>query len=361
MSTYGWGKTHAVADWLFAEGYRFDFYRAVALLERLQPHRVPLAEGSDPQREAVHFTSSVALSFPASDVADIRRPDPTGGPAVMQVRFLGLAGGLGPMPMPYTELLLERLWSRDTALRDFLDQFNHRLVSLFYRVRKLHRVGIDFTPPEQTPVAQYLFSLMGLGTSGLQARMHIKDRALLFYTGLLAQRPRSMIGLTTLLSDYFQVRVVGEPFRGQWYRLEADQVTRLGRTGQNHRLGQEVVLGRRIWRQADGFRLRLGPLSLAQFVDFLPSARGFRSLYEFVRFYVGPALEVELRLTLQAEAVPDARLSATQGPRLGWTSWLKTQPFTQDDTQVRLNPRRLQQSLTAIAPTRPGEEDSDEQ
>jgi type VI secretion system protein ImpH len=170
-----------------------------------------------------------------------------------------------------------------------------------------------------------------------------------------------MIGLTTLLSDYFQVQVLGEPFRGQWYHLEADQVTRLGRTGQNQRLGQEVVLGSRVWRQADSFTLRLGPLSFSQFLDFLPIGRGFRSLCEFVRFYVGPELDVELRLTLQAAAVPACRLSTTQGPRLGWTSWLKTQAFTRDDTQVRLGPRRLQQPLQTAPPTYREEEYGHEQ
>ena len=38
MATYGWGTQHAVADWLFAEACRFDFYQAVALLE-LYPER----------------------------------------------------------------------------------------------------------------------------------------------------------------------------------------------------------------------------------------------------------------------------------------------------------------------------------
>ena len=37
------------------------------------------------------------------------------------------------MPRHYTELLLQRIREKDFSLRDFLDLFNHRLTSLFYR------------------------------------------------------------------------------------------------------------------------------------------------------------------------------------------------------------------------------------
>ena len=62
MATYGWGTQHAVADWLFAEAYRFDFYQAVALLERLYPERVPVGEGEDRARKS--YASRPRLPWP---------------------------------------------------------------------------------------------------------------------------------------------------------------------------------------------------------------------------------------------------------------------------------------------------------
>jgi predicted component of type VI protein secretion system len=41
-----------------------------------------------------------------------------------------------------------------------------------------------------------------------------------------------------------------------------------------------------------------------------------------------------LRLALKAAEVPELRLGKKGGAMLGWTSWLKTRPVTQDDTQV---------------------------
>jgi type VI secretion system protein ImpH len=336
MVTYGWGTDHSVAEWLFAEGFRFEFYQAVKLLELLNPTAVAVGEGAMPQREAVRFKSHVGFAFPASEVVAVTPAAHHGVPAEMTVTFLGLAGGLGPLPAAYTEWLLERIWQRDTALRDFLEIFNHRLVSLMHRVRKMHRIGLAIEPPGEDPVAHYLFALMGLGTPGLQGRMLVKDRALLFYAGLLAQRPRSMAGLEHVLADYFGITVKGQQCLGQWQHLAAEQWTSIGVSGRNQGLGLGVVLGRRVWDQQGRFEIHLGPLSLAQFLDFLPIGSAFHTLCELTRFYVGPQVLFSLRLTLQAAEVPASRLSTTGGPRLAWTSWLKTRAFAADDSQVRL-------------------------
>ena len=337
MATYGWRSDRSVTEHLFAEGFRFDFYQAVRLLEQIRPEATRMGEGAEPEREPVRFASRVRFDFPATDIGGVRGFPQGEGQPEMAVHFMGLAGGFGPLPAAYTELILDRLRHRDTAFRDFLDIFNHRLVSLLYRVRKAYRVGFDFQPPDQVHFARHCFALLGIGTDGLRGRMGIDDRALLFYTGLLAQRPRSMAGLETFLSSYFEAPVKGMPFVGGWRALAESQVTKLGRLGQNQRLGQEVVLGSRVWDQTACFALQIGSLKLNQFRNFLPNGSGFRPLCELVRFYAGQAFQFEIELILEGSEVPESRLGATEGPRLGWTSWLKAEEFEAEDSSVRLS------------------------
>lgn len=326
----------SLEDTLFEEAHRFDFYQAVRLLEVLYPRQVPPGEALEAARETVRFASTVGIDFPASDVEEARRPGAPGQPAAMRVNFMGLAGALGPLPAPYTDLILERVWKKDTALRDFLDIFNHRLVSFMYRARKKHRVALEPRSPDRGRMSHYLFSLLGLGLPPLRNRLPVRDRGLLAYAGLLAQQPRSMVGLETVLADYFRVPVRGVQMLGAWHRLDEHQTTAIGARGRNQRLGAGAVLGTRVWDQQTKFRLRLGPLAFAEFLDFLPTGRAWRPLAGLTRFWAGEEFDFDVQLTLRAAQVPAARLSAADGPRLGWTSWLKTGEFTHDDSQVIL-------------------------
>jgi type VI secretion system protein ImpH len=350
---YGWGKPATLESWLFAEGHRFDFFQAVRLLEMIcaaddlrklresgpsdnqikpLPRRAP-GDGVDPKKEIVRFRSSVTLDFPTSDIAEVTLDDATrkanghnredagapaamvasfkkqSTPAEMTVNFLGLAGGLGALDIPTTELIMQRRSRSDEALKDFLDIFNHRLVSLLYRIRKHHRVGLGVTAPGEDQISNYLFSVIGLGTANLRGRMLVRDRSLLYYAGILAQSPRSMAGLERILSDYFQVEVKGRQFVGEWNELDESQWTKIGRSGQNQRLGRDtVVLGTRVWNQEARFEIELGPLTFSQFFGFLPTSWRFGVLCDLIKFYVQDRLNFTIRLTVNDNAIPGSRL-----------------------------------------------------
>lgn len=379
MGAYGWGKSRPVIEWLEKEGYRFDFFQAVRLLEILyspeksseddgiklddEAHAAPAAgagaarpsnaagrKNGEAAMDFVRFKSSVRLNFPASDVDEVKLDGLKPGArhlAEVTVNLMGLAGALGPLDTPTTELIIERLSKRDTGLKDFLDIFNHRLVSLLYRIRKIHSIGLENEPPGQDKISRYLFSVIGLGTDGLMGRMQVRDRSLLHYAGLLGQHPRSLVGLERLLSDHFKVEVKGEQFVGQWADLDESQWTRIGVSGQNQVLGRDpVVLGTRVWDQQSKIELRLGPLTLQQFHTLIPTGWGFRSLCDLTRFYLGDTLDVSFRLVLKGEEVPPPVLGMVDEPRLGWTSWLTARPHgrrhpsaekSQDDSQVEIN------------------------
>lgn len=351
MGAYGWGQDHSVIKWLEKEGYRFDFFQAVRLLEilyspekssddegvGLDDETVPGGETARPSLQAgrkngeaamdfVRFKSAVRLSFPTSDVDEVKLGGFKPGAkhlAEVTVNLMGLAGALGPLDTPTTELIIERLSKRDTGLKDFLDIFNHRLVSLLYRIRKIHSIGLENEPPGQDKISRYLFSVIGLGTGGLMGRMQVRDRSLLHYAGLLGQHPRSLVGLERLLSDHFKVGVEGHQFVGQWAELDESQWTKIGVSGQNQVLGRDpVVLGTRVWDQQSKIEIRLGPLTLQQFQTFIPTGWGFRSLCDLTRFYLGDTLDVGFRLVLKGDEVPQPVLGMVDEPRLGWTSWL---------------------------------------
>ena len=259
---------------------------------------------------------------------------------------MGLCSPSGVMPIPYTELILERAQEKDNGFRDFLDIFNHRLISLMYRTRKVHRVTLSSQSPEQGPMANYLYAFLGLGLSGLRNRMgkEVPDRVLLPYAGLLHQRPRSVVGLEHFLADHFRVFVHVEQFSGVWRNIEPDEQTAIGLSGKNQVLGRSVVVGKRIWDQQGRFLILVGPLPLKEFLDFLPDGTAHKPLCELTRFYAGPEFEFKVQLKIQAAQIPELRLGKS---KLGWTTWLKTHPGKRD-SQVELSSEYKAQKHNAL-------------
>lgn len=323
---------------LVDEPYRFEFFQAVRLLEKVRPERRAVGRNAMPHEEVVRFRSRVALDFPASEVHEINEAvDPKTGDdrLEMLVNFMGMVGVSGVLPQPYTDLVLDRIRHRDTAMWSFLDIFTHRAVSMFYRAWRKYRFPVGYERGNDEFTA-YLYDLVGLGTKGLRGRMSLADESLLPYAGLIAQRPHSTNALENVLSDYFGTSARVRQFFGQWLALDSADYTRLG--NQNSILGESSIAGTRIWEQQSKFRVRLGPLDFKQFQEFLPNGSAYEPLRSIIRFMVGLEFDFDVQLLLKAQQVPSTILTtrALRKPMLGWTSFLKTKPFTADDEQVVL-------------------------
>jgi type VI secretion system protein ImpH len=334
---------------LAERGYEFEFFQALALLEKfgLARGRVPLGVGSEPEAEAVKLSSPISLKFPATDIARIDGADVDARPTV-HANVMTLAGHGGPLPDWVTELMSLRLSRRDRGPRDFLDIFNHRFLSLLYRVRARARVAFGFLRPDRSPAARYLYSLMGLGTPRLLARMGINDRVLLYYAGLMAGRARSIGALEQLLARCLDAPIRVAPLHGRWLDLHKDDWTLLGRGGRNNSLGTAIV-GRRVWDVESCFLLEVGPLPFADHLTFLPGGTRHAPFVALTRFFVGETLDFVVKLTIKRSEIPKLKLSARSGARLGWTSFLRTREITASKGAVTIRPRLPKPTYGAAA------------
>ena len=347
----------ALIDRLLEEAYRFDFFQAVRILERAaaraaDPQRatpcLPVGEDHAPRQEAVRFRAQVGLAFPASPVAQIERmkagssaDEPDARPWEMLVTFLGLVGPHGVLPEHYTSLVIERVRSKDYTLRDFLDVFHHRTLSLFHRAWEKYRFPIGYEKSqtlgrEEDLFTRSLYCLVGMGPAAVRRRSRYDDEALLYYAGLFAQRPPSAVSLELMIADFFAVPVALRQFQGQWLVLSQEDRSLLPASrdlrGQNNQLGGNVVIGERVWDVQSKFRVRLGPLDYARFRQLLPNGPSLPTLGQLVRTYVGPQWDFEVQPVLRSAQVPWCRLGGDgQDPsRLGWNTWIRNRPLQRD-------------------------------
>jgi len=305
---------------------RFEFFQAVRLLLRIFNRRGAPAGFTSAAREVLRFRANNSLAFPPSQIDSI---DWAGDVPAMTVNFMGLTGPMGVLPHVYTELVLSRLRARDRTQADFLDIFNHRMISLFYQAWEKYRSPVAYERDGQDRVSKYLMSLIGLGSDGLRDRMVVRDDSLLFYAGLLSLQPRSAVAVRGVLQDYFGVPVEVEQFVGAWRPLgKADQCELGNGASLNSQLGVGSVVGDEIWDRQSRIRLKLGPLTQERYLGFLPGGTAYEPLRDLARFSCGAHLEIEVQLILQRAVVPRCKLGedGLAAPRLGWFTWMKSGP-----------------------------------
>ena len=344
-------RTHpSLIDKLRTEPYQFDFFQAVRILRLLAargaqagtgtPH-FDIGEDNAPQDEILRFRALISHAFPPTSIASMKWPALSGpeqsqstSPVAMSVSFFGLTGPSGVLPQHYTQLLIDRVRQKDYSLRDFLDIFNHRLISLFYRAWEKYRVPIAYEraryagAQQEDLLLECLYCLVGMGTGQLRARLEIPDEALLYFGGHFAHRPRNAVSLQHLLQDFFELPVMVEQFHGQWLYLRiADQTqmqTDAQPDGRNAQLGLSAVVGEKVWGVENSFRLRLGPLTYQQFLSFTPEGEQLVRICQLTRVYAGPDFDFEVQPVLLAAETPWCTVSCDDdAARLGWNTWLR--------------------------------------
>lgn len=357
----------------------FDFFHAVSLIESLPQNAFPIGKSAHPAHELLRFRAAFGAAFPQSAIGELLPPTDALPQAEMTVALFGLTGPSGILPRHYTQLL-QRI-QRDArgtekhALRDWFDLFNHRLISQFYQAWKKYRVGCDahtFADARQAETAfnRAVFSFAGLGLPQLRDRLkvsaiegdvlsrqertlaQVNDLAMVRYSGLFTQRPRTAGNLKQMVRDYFGLPADVQQFKGQWLSLDETQQTRLGGDGDaNNQLGVTAVAGSQVWDINSKFRVRLGPLTNRQFTELLPdhsptdSGKSFFLLCQLTRLYVGPEFDFDVQLTLDRHEVPNCQLASdpNQGARLGWNTWLCSEPPKEDATDAHFEADEQQQ------------------
>lgn len=317
----------ALARELEEDAASFEFFQAVRLLEMLRPHQAPVGGFGDPADEVVRFKVPPALHFPPGEIASLDME--AEGPARMGVYPFGLTGAQGVLPLSYTQMVADRVRDRDTAPRDFLDLFHHRMLSLLYRAWRKFRFTVEYGGPQDL-LTRHIQDLLGVGLPAGREAAGIDPETLVFYAGLLAPPTRSAVALEQLLGDYFDVPVAVESFAGGWYRLHGSDLTRVGEDIPSTVLGGGAVVGDEVWDPSARIRIRIGPLDRAGYDGFLPGGRAHESLRRLVRFFGEDGVDAEVKLVLARTEVRGLRIGGDTPAPLSWATWIATTPLDRD-------------------------------
>lgn len=320
---------------LIAEPFRYEFLHALRALGQIYPDAPFPGDATRPRQEPYRLHQRVDLRFAPSSIESIRE-DPERKLLEFMVYFLGLSGPNGPLPIAWSEYVLERNRQfDDVTLESFFNIFNHRILALFYKSWALNHPAVDYERGTQSRFSRLLRSFIGLGTEGLEKRDTVDDRAKLFFSGHLRPLVRHAEGLASVLSGYFEMPVRIDEFQGQWLTLPENARCRLGESAETGLMGSTLIVGSNIWECQLKFRIVFGPLSMSDFQRLLPQGEGFGHLRDWVRLYIGLEFAWEVQLILRRDEIGLVQLGETA--YLGWTTWLTSGPVDEDRGDLLIN------------------------
>jgi type VI secretion system protein ImpH len=313
---------------------RAQFIPLVALLERLLGGDVRVGADGPLAQERLRFRHDHSLTFSTADVSSLRLEDSANappwdepaGPAQDRIRahitstFLGLSGAVSPLPTYMVEEVAHD--DDDTpVLRNFLDIFHHRFISLIYRAVTRFDFALEYLSGGRDAWSRRVQSLTGVDAFAPERRTRLAPGLVLRIAPVLATRRRSAAALEAALGEVLRLgeaRTRVHQFLATWAPLaDADQV-RLG--VENSHLGRGLLLGRRVRSRAGKFRISVGPVPSAVRTRLQAGHDLFERVRGVVELAAPAGLEWDLEVT--SDERPAMKLSAGGGSKLGQESWL---------------------------------------
>lgn len=303
---------------LESEPERFSFYQVVRMLRLLES----ADSGFRPSRsfwDRVRVRPALGLSFPRTDIVSLKAE--SSGDILIEASFFGLYGVSSPLPLFYSEELIELETSERPVVRKFLDILHAVLYPLVYEAWEKYRPSLSAIERGNRASVDRFYSFAGLG--GGSVPEHDSNASIAVkYAGLLTQFPRSAKGLETLLSDLLggvSVRV-----SQCFLRRVAIPLPQRSCLGSRGILGEDSVLGEEIDDRNNQIRIGIGPVDSDLFLNLLPGSEEFLRLVFWIRFYLSSPIMADMEITFHDECPVPVVLGGKNRCRLGLDAWLET-------------------------------------
>jgi type VI secretion system protein ImpH len=275
---------------LKSEPWRFDFFATMRRLERTHKDRPRIGESASIRDEYLALGQDPYLDFPASNLARVEQK--TDGRLNVLVKFLGLLGPQGALPLTTTEEAHNWTLMRDDAFPRFLDLLNNRFLQLFFRFWADARPICQHDRPNADRFVSYVGAMIGIGSPIYLGLDSVPDSAKLEFAGLMGPQAKSASRLRNLIRGLFRVDVDIHEFVG----------------------------GASVFSIQDKIRIRIYVKNMTEYMQFLPTGGRCEPLVDIMFFYIGEQIDWEVELAIPVSAVEPARLS--KFGQLGWTSWI---------------------------------------
>ncbi|EEC0295744.1 type VI secretion system baseplate subunit TssG [Salmonella enterica subsp. enterica] len=308
---------------------RINFYRFCQLLEKSAPDNAPLGSGDTPAGDAVRFRPHPGMGFPVSELKSVEyAEDNPDAPPTVRATFMGLYGVDSPLPTAYTDDIAQRREGHEAA-QAFLDIFNHRILTQFYRIWRKYSYPATFEDGGKDNTSRCLLGLIGLGIPGTEEHIATPVSRFLALTGIMRQPGRTaegIVALVKLLAPY--TRAVVTP-----HDLRIVPVAQPAGLSDEHPVCLDgcTISGDEATDANSQLRISLVTDNPQEAEGWLPDGQLYVDFLVLLRVYLGWRYRARIELTVPTRLLPVPVLGdAPLRPGLNCVCGLGDGPQTQD-------------------------------
>lgn len=295
--------------------YKQGFAPLLRYLDANAPLAARIGYSVSPKQDFARFGQTPLLHFHSSAFTKVKF-DRNSGEYKLKNSYWGMLGINGPLPSHLTEYAIERNHRlKDNTFTEFLDVFNHRFISLFYRAWADAEPTVSHDRPEHDNFKQRLNTFSG-ESSASQDTFGQSKNIHQYLAGLFSQKNRSGKALSQILSEYLHLEVNIQEFQGRWYDLQPNEQTQLGKN--NVSLGVSSLIGTRTYQRSFNFSINIGPLDYSRYISLLNNKHGLKTIVELTQKAIGQEYEFSINIILKAHQTKACQLGSA---KLGINSW----------------------------------------
>jgi type VI secretion system protein ImpH len=255
----------------------------------------------DKLTKRIRFKASLAADFPPGEIRVVDYQGPDKPAEIASVSGVLTSHG-GPLPEPFISWLRELDSHGDTAMAEFLDLFNNRLLALRYLACRSTRPTLVDMPLERSEPGRLLIAL----AKGARDSPTLKRE--LELVGLISSCRMSLPVIRSVLYVTLGLYLASmDSLEGGWLRVDQRDHSHLG-SSVACTLGRSATLGKRIWDQHKSVNFTIGPLPWDELRELIPGGQRHAYLATTLRRVADGGFDCHVTLLLRHSDIPAALL-----------------------------------------------------
>ena len=236
------------------------------------------------------------------------------------VNFLGLYGSSSPLPIYYTEDIIDDANQDNNGTREFVDVINRPVYRQYEIAQNKYQLFSRCVDHRDESLIERMFAFAGMSIPGIRNPCGNDVYYLLPYLGIYSMMPRSKAGLQAIFEREFgEEDIEIFEYERSVCDIPEEQMMSLGK--ENSTLGNTCYLGTTIGCRDGAIMINISCDDMNEYASMLPGGAKLKKLSWLMTHYLIDRVDIKLSISCKNPGNTDYAMDDERNP-LGVNSYL---------------------------------------